>query len=73
MFLIQAPRILVGWPSGAIWMPSANGVSSGCRQRVSSTQFWCSAVPIGMISVFSRLNLAPEAVHQVLSRCSRVS
>lgn len=32
----------------------------------------CCLDPIGMISVFSRLNFAPEALHQVVSRFSSV-
>jgi hypothetical protein len=71
-FPIQVPRILVGWPSSAIQILSVSRESFGCGQRVLRTLSRCGFGPIGMISVFSRLNLAPDAVHQVSRMFSRV-
>jgi hypothetical protein len=70
-FLIQAPSMRVGWPSSAILISGARGGSSGWILQVCVSCSLCSFVPIGMISVFSRLNFAPEALHQVERMFSR--
>ena len=70
---IQAPRHLVVWPSSAILIPSVRGASCGCIFQVCSMLCRCSGVPSGIISVLLRLNFAPEARHQVVRMCCRVS
>ena len=70
LFPIHAPRMRVGLPSSAILIPGGSGVSVGWRVRSSTIRTLCCLEPIGIISVFSRLNFAPEALHQVFSRFS---
>ena len=71
LFPIQAPRTLVGLPSLAIFISRLSGSSSLCILLESIILFLCVSVPIGMISVFSRLNFAPDALHHVVSSSSR--
>ena len=68
---IQAPRTWVAFPSVAILMPRGRGGSSGWICRVWDILPWCVSVPIAMISVFSRLNFAPDARHHFFRIFSR--
>ena len=61
---IQAPRHLTGCPSAAMWISGWRGGSEGWIHHVETTLALCSVLPIGTISVFSRLKHAPEARHQ---------
>ena len=61
---IQAPRHLTGCPSTAMRISGWRGGSEGWIHRVETTLALCSVLPIGMISVFSRLKCAHEARHQ---------
>ena len=73
LFPIHAPRVRIGWPSAAILICGFHGVSFSFS--FLSFRIFCLAcsVPIGRISVFSRLNFAPDASHQVFSISCRVS
>lgn len=64
----KAPRIQTGSPSLEIW------ISSGMVSVWLSPILWvecilslCSAQPRGIITVFSILNFAPEALHHIVS------
>ena len=72
-FPIQAPRQRVGCPSGAILMFSGRGWSSGWSCLVVRTHSRCCLVPVGITSVFSTLNFAPEARHHRVRIYSSVS
>ena len=61
---IQAPRHLTGCPSTAMRIFGWRGGSEGWTHLVETTLALCSILPIGTISVFSRLKRAPEARHQ---------
>ena len=68
LFPIQAPRERTASPSLAILMFWSSGFRSlGFTFRVSITHCRCCCVPIGMISVFSMLNFAPDTWHQSVS------
>ena len=60
---IHAPRHLMVLLSFAILISSWSLWSSGWSFLVVVTLSRCSCVPIGMISVFSMLNLVPDALH----------
>src|SRR6266849_1242101 len=69
LFLIHAPRDRTASPSFAILMRSSSGIwSCGLSLRVRFILLWCSSEPSGMISVFSILNLAPDAWHHSFRR-----
>src|ERR1700722_5436447 len=67
LFPIHALKILVGSPSLAMWMFPGIGTWFGLSFLVSTTFLWYSGAPIGIISVFAILNLAPDAVHHLFS------
>ena len=71
LFPIQAPRMQVGWPSVAIRIPGGRRWSSGCICHEWITLCLCISVPMGIISVFSRLNFAPDARYHFSRMCSR--
>ena len=71
LFPIQVPRMQVGWPSVAIQIPGGRGGSSGCICHEWITLCLCVSVPMDIISVFSRLNFAPDARHHFSRTCSR--
>src|SRR6267154_3235039 len=62
-FPIQAPRDLMGLLSWAILIVFSQGSSSVISFLVVITVVLCALDPIGRISVFSMLNLAPDARH----------
>ena len=63
---IHAPRILMASPSQAILISGGKGLSSCVLIfLVSVTRFLWDFFPIGMILVFSMLNLAPDPLHQL--------
>lgn len=70
-FPTQAPRVLMGLPSLAILTWSDQGSSSSLNFLLITTDARCAGEPIGRISVFSRLNLAPDARHQDWRMSSR--
>ena len=65
LFPIHAPRHRTALPSGVILIAWESGGSFLVIFLEVHILSLCSSVPIGMISVFSRLNLAPEAMHQL--------
>lgn len=71
LFPIQAPRTLVGSLSLVILISRLSGASSSCSFCELYTLSLWAVDPIGMISVFSRLNFALEALHQTVSNFSR--
>jgi hypothetical protein len=64
LFPIHAPRDLTGVPSHAILIKASYGWSSSLSFLVSANCSLWDLVPISKISVFSKLNLAPDAMHQ---------
>ena len=68
LFPTLAPRMWMASLSLVIFMRSSSGIRSlGLIFLVVANWSLCSVVPKGMISVFSRLNLAPEAWHHLSS------
>lgn len=68
---IHAPRHLMAVPSCAIFIVFWRLMSSGWSFLVAIILSRCSCVPMGTISVFSMLNLAPDALHhRVRISCS---
>lgn len=65
LFPIHAPRQRTVFPSWAIFIVWERGRSFRVIFLEEHTLSQCSSVPMGIISVFSRLNLAPEAVHHL--------
>lgn len=61
----------MAFPSVAMLMPGGRGGSSGWICCVWVSLPLCVSVPIGMISVFSRLNFAPDARHHFCRMFSR--
>lgn len=68
---IQAPRHLTACPSLAIQMDWGRGWSVGWMHLVFITQVLWAGQPIGITSVFSTLNFAPEARHHLDRMCCR--
>ena len=66
-FPIQAPRERTDSPSCAMCTSACIGVSAGLSLRDCITLSRCAFVPIGIISVFSLLNFAPDAWHHLSS------
>ena len=66
LFPIHAPRHRTACPSSAMWMSWWRGGSLLLIFCVVQILSLCSRVPIGIISVFSRLNFAPDARHQLV-------
>ena len=62
---IQAPRHLTAFPSSAMRMPCWRGGSSVFTLRVVQILCLWVGVPIGITSVFSKLNQAPDAMHHL--------
>ena len=71
-FPIQAPRQRTACPSGAMCTLVLSGLSAGWIWWEVRMWLWCVLVPIGMTSVFSRLNLVPDTVHHWFRRDSRL-
>ena len=69
-FPIQAPRIRTVLPSSATLTSGGSGGSVGLMHQVVRTLCLWVFVLVGMTSVFSMLNLAPEAEHHFI-RISR--
>jgi hypothetical protein len=66
LFPIHAPRDLTASPSSAIYiLPFSGFVSSWLIFRVTIIRCLWASEPIGIISVLSMLNFAPETWHQV--------
>src|SRR5216683_3426749 len=65
---IHAPSILINSPSLVMCIFSVSGLwSCSFSFLVDTTLRLCSVMPMGMTSVFSMLNFAPDISHQLLS------
>lgn len=69
LFPIQALRERIASPSFAMWIRSLRViVLFSFIFLVCVTVHWCSSEPIGIISVFSMLNFAPDTSHHAFRR-----
>ena len=73
LFPIHPPRTCVRFLSVVIVMPGGRLLLSECIHQVWAILCWCFSVSMDIISVFSRLNLAPNTLHHFVRRISRLA
>lgn len=68
----HAPSVHIRFPSLAMFTMSCRGSSMSFSFHCCTTCSLWSLVPIGRISVFSKLNFAPDAIHQSFRMSSKL-